>query len=197
MGNPGDPRLLPYSERSFKQTDPALVKCQKALQQLNDLSDACKSLSKHAVLFGSFRNDMFGHSNGPAPGPGEDPQKKRNRAAYEATEVLLASLVLTKLLAEPLDNHGTSQMDGAMLDALIQFVTPVLLLDDPDDARCPKTQQLLSRSSILAELPQLRSGLEHYIEMDPARYDDQAEMLFMFLKGIEPLPRCTHSVGLS
>jgi hypothetical protein len=190
MGTPGDPRLARYSERSFKISDPARARCNQALVELNDMAMACKSLSKHTLLFGSFYVDMFGQLSSPSADPAEDSLKKQNRAAYDATEVLLASLVRAKLLTDIM--AGTSSQEDQeepKPDEIIKGVGRLLLLDDPNDPRCRNTQKLLDRGGLLAELPLLKRGLQHYIDLDP-RYDDPAEMLFLFIKGLQPLSGC-------
>lgn len=79
-------------------------------------------------------------------------------------------------------------------DALRE-VTNILVVDVPDDTKCPQTQRMLSRREILGQLSGLYSGIQHYIELDPARYDDPHEMLFMFIKGVRPLPKCIYDLG--
>lgn len=195
IGNPGDARLQPHSERSCQRADPAVKRAHQALDQLNDVATACKNLSKHALLFGSFRADMF-QLHGPTPpsgAPEEDLQKKQNRVAYEATEVLLASVVRSKKLSSLVVDGGSDADDAPTPDEVLMRVTSLLTLDDVNDARCPNTQQLLDRDAIFAELPLLHSGLQHYIDLDP-RYDDPAEMLFLFMKGHKPLPRCSYAL---
>ena len=202
IGTPGDPRLQHYSESSFKRADPARTKCHQALEELNDMATACKSLSKHALLFGSFRADMFGamplSPSVDSQDVAEDPHKRQNRAAYEATERLLSTIVRAKLVADILSDAGShlGRSIWAEPDDILKGMSPLLTLDAPNDARCPKTQQLLSRRGLFSELPKLYSGLQHYIELDP-RYDDPAEMLFMFIKGLQPLPRCAYTLGSS
>jgi len=194
MGNPGDPRLMPYSEKRFKSNDLAVKKCHLALDELNKLSLACKSLGKHALLFGSFRADMINQSADLT----EDVQKKLNRVAYEATEVLLASIVRAKVIANILPNADESHIDdpwqasSSKVTEVLREVGPLLQLDDPDDVKVPwKTRKLLGRKGPFDEMPLLYRGLQHYIELDP-RYDDPAEMLFMFIKGDRLLPRCSY-----
>ena len=73
---------------------------------MKDLRDACRHclmLSNHAQLISSFRADLFDDFAGNFSQQLRDSpqhQKQRSKAAYEATEVMLSSIVREKLLAE-------------------------------------------------------------------------------------------------
>lgn len=171
--------------------DPERAKCHKKLESLYDVAAACKDLAKHALLFGSFRTEIFGDLGNLGVDSNEQLQKKQNRAAYEATGILLASLVRVKLIKTKL--QGLSEACGEQvpnLDAVLHDIGLLLLLDDPKDTQSSKTCKVLGRKELLAELPQLYDGIKHYIDLDPGRYEDAAELLFMFIKGLQPYPKC-------
>ena len=195
MGNPGDPSLQPFAERTLATKSPQVAKCKNDLEYLNDLRKACHAVCKAAMLFRSFQQDMFDNPSSPA-----DPSalnKIRNNAAYEATEVLLASIVRVRLLQQKflLANEEDDLLaeEGRRLNKVASF----MLLDDVDDHRCPKLQRECAPEVVAATLVQLFGEMQHYIEIDPSKYGDPHEVLFMFLKGISPLPRCKFAEGTS
>ena len=97
MGKPSDLRLQPFSEAMLKQQDPNRTLKRNALQQLHQAGMACKALCQNAILFGSFQTDMFRDSTVETP---DQQRKRQDRAAYDATEVLVSTLVRSKLFLD-------------------------------------------------------------------------------------------------
>lgn len=214
--------------------DPAVNAQRIMLQNLRDAGNACKALSKACLLFGGFRAEMFDESSGGLSQYGDlcerEVQKQQDRAAYEATERLLASAVRTKLLADmhigvfvkgggpkakaqhgegdakAKDNTCASEEEGAgqsaeranvpaeqvlREEAAISEATAVLTLDEAEDVCGRTTQKKLCPEDKFQEFQALHAGFQHYIELNPKQFDDPTEMLFMWLKGFRPLPKCT------
>jgi hypothetical protein len=100
-------------------------------------------LSKHAQLFLSFRADMFDDFGGKV-----SQQKQRSKAAYEATEVMLSSIVRAKLLADARLGKASTAARSSSLppventasvspEAFLRDATSVLLIDsDVTDGTC-------------------------------------------------------------
>ena len=104
LGNSQHPDVVPYSESTLRSRDNGVLTQKKKI--LEDFRDACRHclvLSEHAQLFSSFRADMlndFGGKFSQQLLDSHQQQKYRSKAAYEATEVMLSSIVREKLLAE-------------------------------------------------------------------------------------------------
>lgn len=63
-GASSDPRLLPYSERTFQRGDAQRIQCRREVDRLHKLASACKSLSNALGLFASFQVDMLEEPSG-------------------------------------------------------------------------------------------------------------------------------------
>ncbi|KAL7555185.1 hypothetical protein ACHAWF_018834, partial [Thalassiosira exigua] len=183
MGNPGDPSLAPFSEKSLAQQrrDPDVQNCQREVHDLQDLRRACQRAQKSATLFQSYQSDMFDSMGGLEGLSPEDIRKRQNVAAYEATEVLFAAIVRSHLLQKFANDHD------------LKLMASVLNKDAPDDKTFRLLQQhgLRYQSEISESLATLFEGIQHYIDID-ASYGDPHEMLYMFLLGQHPKPACSY-----
>ena len=183
LGNSQHPRLQPYLERTCRNRDLGVTTHRKVLERLRDAGKACAKLCTFAQLFSSYRQDMFGQDGT----NDEKQQKQRERAAYDATEVMLACIVRAELLSQAYDGDSDA-------DAVAKSAIAILLLDDDlDGGKCRQTQKKMDRQEKFAELSKMHHGFEHYIDGNPHAYGDPAEMLFQWLKGVRPLPKCTWS----
>jgi hypothetical protein len=209
-GKPGDPRLEQYSERHFRHSDYHVMKCKRKVEDLHILGAACKSASEAALLFSGFQQDMFQNELGD---PRQVAEAKRD-AAYDATEVLLASIVRMKLLTDafhPTDDRSNSDSDfddesndgnGRDRDVLSQpaqvsdkqvlsKVARFMLLDhDPTNAQSAATGRNLtkqiSQRAAFQEVGKLSEGIKCHIELGHNGLNKPEELLLMFLNGQQP-----------
>ncbi|OLP77490.1 NFX1-type zinc finger-containing protein 1 [Symbiodinium microadriaticum] len=185
-----DQRLVAFSEKTLGRQDWEVQGLKRTVQWLHDLSSACKALCSRAKSFGGFQADMF------AQHPNDDPtvaQKKRNKCAYEATEMLLASLVRIFRLTKAKHREEAGHFGEDDGDSDSGFLTQVdFLREDVHDARSRRMQTSLSRSQIFFEVPHLEAGVAHYVELGHTELEDPSEVLYMFLRGDRPLPMCKY-----
>eukprot|EP00392_Amoebophrya_sp_AT5.2_P006759 g6771.t1 len=216
MGKTEVPELQQYCEnRLVLDSDPRLYGCKNALAELNDLRKACHAVKKASLLFNSYQSDMFNHDSRNAADEA-NADRKRRRAAYEATEVLLAAIVRARKLKEsfvdnfaqdgesaedaggnsPFDELGSSD-DGnsdsvPSIEEQLRKVASFMTLDKSGDERFGELQKLVNKDKDMKDgLATLYGGIAHYIECDP-RYDQPHEILLMFLNGQRPFPRCRY-----
>ena len=137
MGNPGDPTLMPYSERSLAhRVDPEVGLREKEVQDLQDLRRACQRAQRSSSLFQSYRSDMFDS----APALDEDEvSRKQKTSAYEATQVLYAAIVRSYFLKSTVLKEETANGSDA-LQSLVSLGC-VLNADKPDDVTCELLQE--------------------------------------------------------
>lgn len=192
MGKPGDSRLDQYSERSWQQKDFLVQDRRRNLEHLYHLTAACKSACKEAMLFRGFHCEMFIRDGELNSDNLKVTQKTRNDAAYEATTMLLDSIVRVRLLAEVFKRAAPDQDSLEVL----RDITPLLALGASSSSQSAgQISRLnwhtpLAQEAIFEEIEQLHKGIKHYVDIGRQDLNTPEDVLLMFLKGSRPLPQC-------
>ncbi|CAK9039188.1 NFX1-type zinc finger-containing protein 1 [Durusdinium trenchii] len=186
-----DQRLWNFSERNLGRQDWEVGKLRQHVHWLHDLSTSCKALSQKSSSFSGYQVDMF---KAAFPSENEkDAEKRRRKCAYEATDQLLATLVRYRRMLEAFE-QDSDEDDYKMPD-------DTTILNDLDFIREEAGHMQRShyhshrRREALEDIPNLREGIEHYIELGHTHLDDPGEILLLFLRGWRPLPLCNYSYG--
>jgi len=94
-GHCGDARLQQFSEKSFSKIDPEAVSYRQKAARLHDFKEYLETLSNQSATFLAFKEDMFSENQENE----EENTKQRNAAAYEATTILVSSMLrVTKMV---------------------------------------------------------------------------------------------------
>jgi hypothetical protein len=136
FGNPNDPALIPYSERSLAlRADPNVGKRERDVLELQDLRQTCQQAQRSAYLFQSYKSDMFDT----VLNADQDAVRKQQKAsAYEATEILYAALVRNHFLKSIVFKDGGLEDADDTVQILLDIAS--VLNRDKDDKKFRQLQ---------------------------------------------------------
>ena len=165
-----DPRLQPYSEKTASNSDHGVKLCRDRINDLHVLISTCKALCESCASFLSYRIEMFEQQGD----PDDEFVQRRTKAGHEATEVILGSMArskfLSKSISEAKDTSGPIDLD--------------FFSKDGADIRSLRLQRRVGKNETLLQIETLFKGVEHL------QIDEPAELIHMWICGIEPLPLC-------
>ncbi|CAJ1445509.1 unnamed protein product, partial [Effrenium voratum] len=173
-----DPRLSSFSERYLGRRDPQVAQLKQTLEWLHDLSNACKALVAQSSSFAGHKADMFDRGQDQS----DAAQKKRNRCAYAATEMLMATVIRCNVIQAALEKE-----DDLQLCWDLDFIR-----EDLSDPHGRKTNRKIKPQKVQQEILKLKEGIQHYVDLGFDQYDDPGEILYMFIRGDRPLPMCAY-----
>ena len=171
-----DQRLLPYSERSMFFADADVKRCKKRLNELDRLRESIRSLMETCVSsFLAFKLEVFGT---------DDDTNRKIRAAYEATETLVASLVRRKMLLDALEEpDGDNEQESVSISTRSDERLSFLILDE-DRKTSAELQKRIDRTDSAVLAKSISDGVAHY------RLPHIADALYLWITGKTPLPLC-------
>lgn len=168
-GQCNDTRLQPFSERYISRSDKQVQSARNRLEMLHNMRNFLDQILEDSSEFLAYKLEMFEFDEALS----EDERiQRRNKAAYEATDVLLNTLARVILLEESKDEDGLYPIDD------LRF----LAISKDDKLSC---FALCGDEKMLNSVPLLRDGVSHYSGMNQV-----GDVLYEWIRGQVPLPCC-------
>jgi hypothetical protein len=177
-----DYRLSQFSESAASQRDPEVTHCQKVLKTLHDIRGSIENyFLGNAASFGAFRNEIWNNS--------DNNESSRRKAAYDATETLMDSIVRYHMLQTTLTSLA---VDDSSTSKTTQHIAKALSFLETDKKSGKPSFQIQNK---LDDQTAGRDFLQTLMERSKhdSSLDHWGEVLHLWITGSCPLPLCTFS----